>query len=86
MSTTPQPTLAEIVAGLRASASIIETFDKVHAVGPASTDIALLRAAADRLEGLAKLAGEVRRDDAFVNEVYVPIAAHWLAARDCLIK
>ncbi len=84
----PEPTLAEIVAGRRAAASILETFDKNFPGGAASGDIALLRAAADRLEGLANLAREVRHSTkigGLFADGYA-LQKDWFVARDRLLK
>ncbi len=92
MTTPQQPTLAEIVAGLRKEADglsrLKQLFDKNLIEDPELEKTkALFTAAADRLEALAKLAGAVDYDmddkSVFLDGVTVK---DWFDARDRLTK
>jgi hypothetical protein len=91
MTTPQQPTLAEIVAGLRKEIQRLNWQPDVGAreVEAVFDRIAMLRAAADRLEALAKLAEAVGRDYCYTYTEHVEADGTWLEwfkARDRLLK
>ena len=90
------PTLAEIVAGLRKEADQWDRLPDVFGVPPEDEMrkySTLLRAAADRMEGLAKLAEQIMPIKSDVGTIiglylsmFVETYVQWFAERDRLTK